>query len=131
MELPRKFYFNIETKQIDININSDTEGYLGFQVRKDDNYLFLTLKNDLSGYDYNDIAEQQRIVTAQAIREVRERFLIKTDYVVNIPESDKKEKLLKYRQWLRDLPQLVLNGYYTPTPYIILEYNEETNYPTL
>jgi len=42
------------------------------------------------------------------IRKKRDELLIKSDYYFNVPDikitDDKKEKILKYRQYLRDFP---------------------------
>jgi hypothetical protein len=48
-----------------------------------------------------------------AIREKRDELLIKSDYYFNVPDikidDEKKEKLLTYRQALRDFPEKIIN----------------------
>ena len=56
------------------------------------------------------ILYDERIV---AIRNKRDELIVKSDYYFNVPDikidDEKKEKLLKYRQDLRDFPEKIKN----------------------
>lgn len=128
-KLPRCLYFNKHSRQPDTNISEADEDHIGYEVRDSDPAMFLELKEDLSGWKYNEAAEKQREYTIQAVRMMREPYLQKTDYVPNMPAGDKKTKLEAYRQWLRDLPEIIADKNYSPTPIMNLEYDSTKTYP--
>lgn len=129
IKLPRCIYFNKQSKQPNVNIWEADDEHIGFEVRDNDPAMFLELKDDLSGWQYNEAAEKQREFTIQAYRMMREPYLQKTDYVPNMPDSDKKVKMEAYRQWLRDLPAIIADKTNSPTPNLNLEYDSTKTYP--
>jgi hypothetical protein len=122
--------------QFDDNGRAFTDTYVGEEEHPGDGWYQIPIGSSCTYYTLEDgqailnrVGLDTRAGEVVYVRERRPELLQKTDYVMFAPvKPEVKANLEAYRQWLRDLPELIEAGRYPVGCVPPLEYDSGRDY---